>query len=363
MRPISPDLTDELIKHVKYPSRVGYVAPYRVDTFRQLVEQTAKLSFRNKDYLLFYRGQTNDFKNKAGKSTYYPTIYRTENLPRRDLEKQFDLLEESSKQLIKLFEKNKTDGLAELKYHKSIQWSLLQHYEVCATPLLDFTHSLRVACSFATLDKNSDTACVSVFGMPYFTNRISRNSEHDIINVRLLSICPPQALRPFFQEGYLIGTDDVTTNFDSKTDLDFNNRLIAKFAIPNNSEFWKDSHVISYEDLYPINDPIKNLCDQILQISIRELKPGLVGEFLQLWAELENNIFEIGRNKTQRNISLGEAIKVISKSLNLTADQIASLDKLRRFRNILVHTPHEVDPTTLREYLTLLEFVRNDLNI
>lgn len=70
-------------------------------------------------------------------------------------------------------------------------------------------------------DNNEEFGYVYVFGFPYITNRISRNSEHDLINVRLLSICPPTALRPYFQEGYLAGTDEVTTNFDSKSELDF----------------------------------------------------------------------------------------------------------------------------------------------
>ena len=79
---------------------------------------------------------------------------------------------------------------------------------------------------------SSDPTCyVYVLGLPYLTNRITVHSEQDIVIVRLLSICPPAALRPYFQEGYLAGTADLTTDFDSKTELDFRNRLIAKFAI------------------------------------------------------------------------------------------------------------------------------------
>ena len=114
-----------------------------------------------------------------------------------------------------------------MRRRKYVQWSILQHYEVCATPLLDLTHSLLVACSFAFLSGASEPL-VLVFGLPFFTNRISINSEHDLVNVRLLSICPPEALRPYFQEGYLAGTDGVLAEFDSKTELDFANRLVAK---------------------------------------------------------------------------------------------------------------------------------------
>jgi hypothetical protein len=90
----------------------------------------------------------------------------------------------------------------------------------------------------AQLRSTDPMGYVYVFGPPYLTNRISINSEHDIVNVRLLSICPPSALRPCFQEGYLAGTADVTTDFDSKTELDFRNRLIAKFGISRARTFW-----------------------------------------------------------------------------------------------------------------------------
>ncbi|WP_165041246.1 hypothetical protein [Dysgonomonas sp. ZJ709] len=135
------------------------------------------------------------------------------------------------------------------------------------TPLLDFTHSLRVACSFAMIDNNTDKAYISAFGLPYLTNRISVNSEHDTINVRLLSICPPTALRPYFQEGYLIGTDGISNSYDTKGELDFNNRLVAKFEIPNNPSFWGDGfHQIPRNSLYPQNDPIEDICKQIKNI-------------------------------------------------------------------------------------------------
>jgi len=270
MRHIQPDLTEELLEHFKDPNKVGSSEPFLVNTFRELVEHTAKLSFRNKDYLLFYRGQNTDYRNKAGNSSFYPSIYRGDYLQLRELTNRYDILEGASKALVQLFEKEKIDGYKELKRRKAVQWSILQHYEVCATPYLDFTHSLRVACSFATMDNENKFAYIFVFGLPYFTNRISINSEHDIINIRLLSICPPTALRPYFQEGYLVGTDEITTNYESKTELDFNNRLIAKFKIPNKSEFWGDAFdKIPKKSLYPDNDPIFDLCNQIKEKLIK----------------------------------------------------------------------------------------------
>lgn len=57
MRPISGIiLTDKLSNHTS-PKNVAKDNGYYVNTFRELVEQVAKLSFLNKDYLLFFRGQ------------------------------------------------------------------------------------------------------------------------------------------------------------------------------------------------------------------------------------------------------------------------------------------------------------------
>ena len=166
--------------------------------------------------------------------------------------------------LTEIFENEKINGYKEVKRKKYIRWSILQHYEVCSTPFLDFSQSVRVACSFAQINNDSEYGFVYIFGLPYITNRISINSEHDIVNVRLLSICPPDALRPYFQDGYLAATEDITTEYDSKTELDFKNRLIAKFLIPNSYNFWgKDFSKIPCSVLYPKGDKVGKLCEEI----------------------------------------------------------------------------------------------------
>ena len=264
MRRIQPELTNELLEHFGDSTKVNTVDAFSIGTFRELVEHTAKLSFKNKDSLLFYRGQANDYKNKAGNSSFYPSIYRGDYLQHKELVRRFNVLKNASRELVDLCKERRVEGYKELGRRKAIQWGILQHYEVCSTPLLDFTHSLRVACSFAMLGNSSEHAYVYLFGLPYLTNRITINSEHDIINVRLLSICPPTALRPYFQEGYLAGTDNVTTKYDQKNELDFNNRLVAKFRIPNGKMFWgNELDTIPKDWLYPTNDPIYELCKQV----------------------------------------------------------------------------------------------------
>lgn len=266
MRRITPTLTAELFNHFGNPKHihVGKSDAYKVATFRELVQHVAGLSFKNKDHLLFYRGQVSDYKNRVGISSFYPTIYRGDRLLQKELGERFNILKEIGKILASLCEKQKIEGYREVKKRRNIQWSILQHYEVCPTPFLDFTHSLRVACSFALMNNKTDKGYIYIFALPYITNRISINSEHDLINIRLLSICPPTAYRPYFQEAYLVSTDGITNEYDRKSDLDFNNRLVAKFEIPNDACFWGDGfHGIPENLLYPENDPVLDLCKEI----------------------------------------------------------------------------------------------------
>lgn len=356
MRRIQPELTDELLNHFGDPTKVGSSDPFPVATFRELVEHTAKLAFKNKDHLIFYRGQSTDYKNKAGNSSFYPSIYRGDYLPIRELTNRFDILEGASKALVDLFERKKIEGYKELKRRKAVQWSVLQHYEVCHTPYLDFTHSLRVACSFATMDNKENSAYIFVFGLPYLTNRISINSEHDLINIRLLSICPPTAYRPYFQEGYLAGTDDITTNYDAKTELDFNNRLLAKFVIPNNKTFWgRGFDPIPKKSLYPDNDPIYDLCQQIKDIADKELKTGDLGEFLKAWAELEEILVTSARRQTDRFMSVREANRLLVENREIDKEIYYQIERLRTFRNTLVHTPKKISTGEIQDYLVMVD--------
>jgi hypothetical protein len=59
-----------------------------------------------------------------------------------------------------------------LNKYPEIAWSLLQHYEICDTPLLDLTHSLHVSCSFAFDSNEGETGIIYVLGMPWQTDAI-----------------------------------------------------------------------------------------------------------------------------------------------------------------------------------------------
>lgn len=366
MQPLRPQLTTELAEHVG--SREVWRAPgYPIGTYRELVEQTAKLAYANRNQLLFFRGQDQDYQGRAGGSTLYPAIYRVENLHEQELDYRFRELDAASRSLVELFREEGIDGATDIARKRYIQWSILQHYNVVPTPLLDVTHSLRVACSFAQLLSTDATCYVYVLGLPYTTNRISINSEEDVVNIRLLSICPPAAIRPYFQEGYMAGTPDVTTNFDRKSELDFRHRLIAKFAIPRAKKFWTTGFEAMPEAaLYPPDDRVEQLCRAIPRGMWSHLTPALRppehgGDLIIEWGRAEERLLDEVRRITSQNLPVGRAIDELVKRGKLSKETASVLHRVRKVRNTVAHTPSRVEPPDILNALKQLQNVLSKL--
>jgi len=341
MRKITPTLTPELERHVGKGNEIRHAEPYYVATYRSLVEHAARLAYHNADHLLFYRGQTRDYTNRRDGSTFYPSIYRGDHLARDTVEQRFEFLKQAGRRLHDAFQAGDLDGHTDLGRRQLVQWSVLQHYEVCATPLLDLTQSLRVACSFAQDEGDSDQGFVYLFGLPHISNRISVNSEHDLIVVRLLGMCPPSALRPYFQEGYLAGTADITTEYSPKTELDFNRRLIAKFAIPKHAGFWGENiGRMPQDELYPPHDSVKEICDVLeLAGSGQPLTSGAaaLGEFVAAWTAVEQLLIGEAQRRSDRSPTIREAIDVLAGAGILEPWIADELHQLRSVRNEVVH--------------------------
>ncbi len=356
MQTIRPQLTNEIAKHVR-DRDVWRASPFEIQNYRDIVEHVARLAYLNRLHLLFFRGQDKDYQSKAGGSTLYPAIYRGDNLPRAELEERFRQTEAAERVLVKLFEEQRLDGARDLARKRYIRWSILQHYEVLSTPLLDVTQSLRVACSFAQLASTDPICYVYVLGFPYPTNRISINSEEDIVNIRLLSICPPAALRPYFQEGYMAGTPDATIDFENKTELDFRNRLIAKFAIPRATKFWNAGFEATPKTaLYPSSDRVQELCTEVIaRVRAQRASSSEMGQLLVEWAKLEEQLLPRARQITERNVSTPEAVRALAARGQLSEEVAASLERVRRVRNIAAHTPGRLQGSDVSRALQELQ--------
>lgn len=346
MREITGQLTADLAEH--YGSQLPSKADaYDISSFKDLVHHVARLSCLNKDHLLLFRGQNNDYLNKSNSSTFYPTIYRGERITKDELELRINALNNASSTLVDLLAQEGVEGTPEVRRRKYVQWSILQHYEVCPTPLVDFTQSLRVACSFA-LDGATNDPYIYVFGLPYLTNRVSINSEHDLVNIRLLSICPADALRPYFQEGYLAGTDESLDDYESKSDLDFNRRLVAKFRISSAPKFWgRGFSPIPKSALYPTGDRIDKICRQIFA-SANSTSSADIGSFLQAWSHLESYLMSQARFSKKRVINTVDAIHAIQSLGLLDSSLIERINRLRIMRNRVVHNPLDQQASELK---------------
>jgi len=314
-----------------------------VNSYDELYEKIAQLAFVNPNLLLFYRGQKEDYKigkDTNARTSILPSMYRNYSSS-SEIKIRWEKLNNAEKILAsKLREKDyKKYKLATRK--KLILWSIIQHYEVTETPLVDITQSLRVACSFAVLGNTKDFAYIYVIGMPYYTNRISINSEEYLTNIRLLSIAPPDAKRPYLQEGFLAGEDEMDENLRvSKEELDFARRLVYKFKIPVTN--LSGEFLLTEEKLLPQNDPIAMICQEVkekmnMQTFALENEnannPEMLSRFMSLWQDIEDMLisnFQY-RDSTGR-YNLVTAIKEINDP------QLSyKLNYLRNIRNQIVH--------------------------
>ena len=162
----------------------------QVNSFMSLATKVAELQFLNRDFVLLFRGQKGDYKNNKGNTTLKPTLFRTASGKNPSLEalmQRFNTLQRAEGLLGKIYTERSFLGRKRIQRQQMLRWSILQHYEVCATPLLDVTHSLRVAASFAS-DGADCEAYVFVLGVPNLSGAVTASAEAGIQIIRLSSV-------------------------------------------------------------------------------------------------------------------------------------------------------------------------------
>lgn len=252
---------------------VRVAAGHPVKTYFELAKKIAELQFLNRDHVLLFRGQSNDYRTAKGNSLLKATIFRLANgkIPTaKILTERFQVLKRAEAALVERYAKEGFIGRERLKRQRILRWAILQHYEVCRTPLLDVTQSLRIAASFASMG-NGDDRYVFVLGVPNVSGAITASSEANLQIVRLSSACPPEAVRPHLQEGYLLGEYPEVADFEqnahySHFEMDFGRRLIAKFKF-DPATFWKSPNFPKATDeaLYPKDhrDPLLSVAQDV----------------------------------------------------------------------------------------------------
>jgi FRG domain len=250
-----------------------------VADFFELAAKIAELQFRNRDYVLFYRGQRQDWSSSGQRhigSTLRPTIFRSPK-PSSDrfwLSKRFAKLKQFETKIIQHFQVKEIIGTDEIEKYRILRWAIIQHYEIHPTPLLDVTQSLRIAASFASQQNETNEAFLYVLGVPNVSGAITASAEAGLQTIRLSSVCPPTAMRPHLQEGYLLGEYPEIGDIDQKQnyalhEIDFGKRLVAKFRF-NPKEFWTKSgqfQAVGPKALKPSKrqDPLYAVAKQIIE--------------------------------------------------------------------------------------------------
>ena len=249
---------------------------HEVTTYFDLAKKVAELQFRNREHVLLFRGQKQDCRTTKNNSMLKASIFRLDGnkVPAEStLEKRFSRLREAEDELTKRYESERLLGFERLKRQRIIRWAILQHYEVCATPLLDVTHSLRIAASFASNQNETESAFLFAFGVPNLSGAVTASSEAGLQIIRLASACPPDAVRPHIQEGYLLGEYPEISDFGQHShygyyEMDFGRRLIAKFCF-SPSKIWTDPNFQPASDkaLYARQqrDPLRAITTQIVK--------------------------------------------------------------------------------------------------
>ena len=217
---------------------MGLTSGHVVSSYVELLRKLAELNYWNSRFRLLYRGQTKDYEiqnNGSGpkRSSLYPSVLR----PAFDGNNHSETLDQRFTRLRKAEEALKRHLLiGEIHQNQSVQWALLQHYEVCDTPFMDLTNSVQAALSFA-LPKKASSGYFYVFAFPQLTGAVSVSVESKTHVIDLSQVCRPEALRPHFQNAFL-ATDYPM--YSSRTETQgqsgtpgnsFVCRLLAKFRL------------------------------------------------------------------------------------------------------------------------------------
>ncbi|MCM2275660.1 MAG: FRG domain-containing protein [Candidatus Didemnitutus sp.] len=142
-----------------------------IRSFPSLAHAVASLSFYNRDHVLLFRGQGEDFRNLDDNTSIQPKIFRGYRNELRFewhaiINDRYMRLVRAEELLVEAWKRNKLPDQLRIERHRSIRWAVIQHYEICATPLLDVTQSLRIAATFALRNAVDDEAFLYVLAVP-----------------------------------------------------------------------------------------------------------------------------------------------------------------------------------------------------
>lgn len=101
-----------------------------------------------------------------------------------------------------------------------------------------------------------------MFALPNVNEGFGYSVDNELVTLKLLAVCPPEAKRPFFQEGYLVGSFPYHVKI-KRPEYDVAARLIAKYKLGGH-KFWNASFPsIPLTSLSLTKDSVKNICEKV----------------------------------------------------------------------------------------------------
>jgi hypothetical protein len=210
-----------------------------VKTFDELLVRISFLQLMNKRLVLYFRGLSRKYDNDL------PSIFRGRSNV-SELRDAWTLLDAQARGWLRSPVCRRHPRPNTLRHYPQAVWALQQHYkdllkvegrgfgedlDAAATPLLDVTHSPRVAAFFATEHDGHEPAYVLVFGLPQTTGSITFSADEQLQLLRLSAVCPPMAKRPILQEAYLVGRFPLPTPGTDEWDPELWNQREQYFSL------------------------------------------------------------------------------------------------------------------------------------
>jgi len=240
------------LSHMRmWPDEVWEEDAFEITDYKKLFQIVSFLNVMNKRASLLFRGQGRDVRP-------LPALYRDTWSPSAKAMGEIALGEQREHYLGQLQEACgrvvpvlRTRGLPRYRPFQNYKqrpfaaWAVVQHYELWPTPLLDLTSSLRIAASFALglSGSHRDAGAATGYLYAFAIQRIATDLMTvgswkgddpaliaDSITVRLSAVCPPNAVRPHLQEGYLTGRASVQGVFAGEPSR-LVPRLVGKFRL------------------------------------------------------------------------------------------------------------------------------------
>jgi len=207
-------------------------------------------NFSIKDYRI-------DLLPKQNASFIFPTAIRDRCVEKEHIVKfagermPTKLFRENLKSILRLFETTLRNHHPTRPKEQSVTSyearAILQHYEVMPTTMLDLSSNWRVSCCFSRNGGNE--SFFYVFGIPDFDKPITIDIQSGMAIVDLARVCPPNALRPHFQNGFaitpypepnLVHHPFLELNGRPPLEWDLSKRLVAKFRLTK--KFWESEY-------------------------------------------------------------------------------------------------------------------------